>query len=113
MPRKVVTLRSEARALTPGQELAREIRRTGITQPEAGRLVGVDDRQVRRWIRDEAGRPDRLALFFALKAQSRLAPQSASERACTETDATERHCVQAWDDSARGEAAEGVARRAA
>jgi hypothetical protein len=53
------------------------------------------------------------ALFFARSLTECTAPQLAPLRACTETDGLDRHCVQAWDDSARGEAAEGVARRAA
>lgn len=47
--------------------LARAIRGAGLTQEQAGKLVGVEDRQVRRWLKG-AARADRLDLLCAIEA---------------------------------------------
>jgi hypothetical protein len=50
--------------------LRRAICDAGLTQEQAGRLVGVDGRQVRRWL---ANPPPALALLLELEAVRRAA----------------------------------------
>jgi len=50
--------------------LRREIAALALTQEQAGALVGVTDRQVRKWLKPRK-RPDRLDLLCALEEASR------------------------------------------
>jgi hypothetical protein len=64
----VPTAKSQARALASAR-LRRAICAAGLSQQAAGELVGVDARQVRRWLEaTDERRPDRLALLCAVEA---------------------------------------------
>lgn len=58
--------RAQSRALASAR-LRRAICAAGLTQDEAGALVGVDGRQVRRWL---ASPPDVLRLLDELEARA-------------------------------------------
>ncbi len=75
-------------------KLSRAIRDAGLTQEAAGKLVGVEDRQVRRWLKAKTLRADRLDLLVAIE---RLSPRHG------ETNGLRARYVAMQDDTARKE----------
>lgn len=60
-----------ARPVSAGRaRLLAACRASGLTQPELGALVGTTDRGVRRLLRRNRKRPDRLDLLCAVEAAS-------------------------------------------
>ena len=68
MAGKLLLLPAPARPLSAGRaRLLRACRESGLNQAELGALVGITDRGVRRLLRRNRKRPDRLDLLDAVE----------------------------------------------